>query len=112
MEHLNYQLIVDRKSENAEQVTKQHVDLVVKEVKEVLDLGELQVKIKELPNTQFTVSMAAQLADDTVVLRKRGKRLLPLVKKLKKSLMRRLRGRASKHRKRRISHRRRYAMGA
>ncbi len=98
METLKYQLIIDQNEKLPETATKKHVDLVVKEVHEVIDQGELQVKIKALSNQEFAVSMAAQLPNDTLVTEKKGKKVIPLLKKVKKNLLRRLRGRRKKKR--------------
>ncbi len=98
MHPLNYQLIIDQSENLSETATKKHVDLVVKEVHEVIDQGELQVKIKALSNQEYAVSMAAQLPNNTLVTEKKGKKVIPLLKKVKKNLLRRLRGqRRKKH---------------
>ncbi len=98
MENLDYQLILDHKDKFSKKTTKDQVDSVVKEVKEVLVQGELQVKIEQLPGTKFSVSMAAQLPNETFVTEKKGKKIIPLLKKVKKTLLRRLRSSTQKRR--------------
>lgn len=110
MEQLNYQLILNKSDKISPDATKKHLDLLVKEVKQVIDQGELQVKIEELPDTKYSVSMAAQLPNDTVVTKKKGKKIIPLLKKVKKSLLRRVRSRIQKKRHRRRRSRRRMAL--
>ncbi len=100
MEQLNYQLLINNHHNISPVATKKHVDLVLKEVKEVIDQGEIQVKIEELPDSKYAVSMAAQLPNDTLIMKKKGKRIIPLLKKVKKTLLRNLRNRRKKKRQR------------
>ncbi len=91
MKQLNYQLVVNSDHHPLPLSTKRNVDQVVKGLEEVINPADLQIKIEELPNTKFLVSMKAQTSVGSILTKKEGRKIIPLLKKVKKSILRKLR---------------------